>query len=132
VTSEQYSNPKVKDFYDLIAWQQSADLTVNIYQLTKSFPSKEKFSLIDQLRRASTSICANIAEGFGRFSYKDRIHFYHQSRGSLKEIQSFLLIAKKLGYTHSEDLIKQIWEQTKTVEKLINGLIKSSETLKKK
>ena len=66
---------KVESFEDLIVWQEAQDLAVYIYEITKSFPSDEVFAITNQLRRAANSISANIAEGFGRNTKKDKIHF---------------------------------------------------------
>lgn len=118
------SKPKVTDFYDLVAWQESIKLTTEIYKLCLNFPKTELFGIVDQLKRAVTSISANIAEGFGRFTYKDRLHFFYQSRGSLKEVQNFLLISKELGFINQSQ-ISIIWEKSKSCEMLLNGLIKS-------
>ena len=80
----------ITDFYQLKAWQENHQLVLSIYKITKTFPNEEKYGIIDQLRRASSSITANIAEGFGRFHYADKIRFYLQARGSLKEVENFI------------------------------------------
>lgn len=89
--------PEIKSFEDLEVWQLATDLAVSVYQITAYFPKDEKYGLIDQLRRAVTSIAANIAEGFGRYHYKDSVKFLYNARGSLFEVRSHLLLAKKLG-----------------------------------
>lgn len=129
MNSEPTNSIKITDFFQLNAWKISHELVIEIYKITKNFPPEEKYAIIDQMRRAVTSISANIAEGFGRFHYNDRIHFYHQSRGSVKEVQDFLLISKDLNYINAEQL-KPLWELSKSSEKLINGLIRSSETMR--
>lgn len=116
----------INDFYDLNAWKYAHQFVVKIYKNLSSIPKEEKFGIIDQLRRASSSISANIAEGFGRFHKKDKIHFYYQARGSLKEVQNFLLLSRDLKYIEKEN-IKELWIDSKTCEKLINGLIRSTE-----
>lgn len=73
---------EIKSFTDLDAWKVNYELVLKIYQVTKSFPKDERFGIVDQLRRAVSSITANIAEGWGRFHYADRIKFYYQARGS--------------------------------------------------
>ena len=114
------------EFFDLDCWKESHVLVIKVYQIVKKFPKEEKYGLVDQLRRASSSITANIAEGSGRYHYKDRIHFYYQSRGSLKEVQSFLILARDLRYIENE-CFNDLWSQAKKSEMLINGLIRSSE-----
>jgi four helix bundle protein len=119
---------KIKDFYQLDTWKESHKLVTLIYQLIKEFPAHEKYGLISQISRTAGSITANIAEGFGYFHYANKIRFYSQAKGSLKEIQNFILIAKDLNYW-SSSTAKKLWQQTKSCEKLINGLIRSTRKL---
>lgn len=115
---------KIKNFYDLEAWKKGHRLALEIYKITKDFPKEEKFGIIDQLRRAVSSITANIAEGFERYHFNDKVRFYYQARGSVAEVQSFLLLARDLGYIDAktcENLIKD----ADGARQLINGLIRS-------
>ncbi|MBT3538910.1 four helix bundle protein, partial [Candidatus Parcubacteria bacterium] len=80
-----------------------------------------------QLRRASSSITANIAEGFSRYHFKDKIRFYYHSRGSLAEVQNFLLLSKDLSYIDNK-LSEELFRKTIDVAKLVNGLIRSTES----
>lgn len=120
---------QVVDFYDLDAWQENHKLSLMIYKITKNFPKEEKYELTNQIRRAVASITANIAEGFGRYHFSDKVRFYHLARGSIKEVQSFLFLAKDLKYLAESDF-KKFWQQCKKGEQLINGLIKSAEKQK--
>ena len=104
----------VNNFYDLDAWQKSHKLVLEIYKLTRNFPKEELYGVISQLRRAVSSITANIAEGFARYHFKDKIRFYHQARGSAAEVQSFLLLAKDLEYISLEKC-KELMEQAKEI-----------------
>jgi len=79
----------------------------------------------------SSSVTANIAEGFARYYYKDKICFYYQARGSVAEVQNFLLLAKDLNYININKC-KELGEQANSAGKLINGLIKSTEKQFKK
>jgi len=79
---------KINDFYQLDTWKEGHKLALLIYKETKSFPKEEKCGATNQLRRAASSITANIAEGFGRYHYADKIRFYHQARGSVKEAKN--------------------------------------------
>lgn len=79
---------KIREFTDLKVWQEGHKLVLIIYKLTNEFPKEERYSLIDQLRRCVISITSNIAEGFGRHSYKEKIQFYYQSQGSLTELKT--------------------------------------------
>ena len=89
-------------FEKLQVWKEARILTVLIYELTEKFPDKEKFGLTNQMRRASVSIGANIAEGSSRFSAKEQAHFYSISYGSLMELMSHSFTALDLKYLHEE------------------------------
>ncbi len=116
---------KIQSFTDLRAWQEGHVLVLSIYSLTKSFPKEEQFGLTNQLRRAGVSLTSNIAEGFSRSTYKDKIHFYVMALGSLTEIQNQLIIAKDVEYLSDFDF-KKVSNHTIIVSKIMNGLIKKS------
>ena len=90
----------VRDFTDLETWQLARELRRDIYQVCKSFPREETFGLTSQIKRAAISVTANIAEGFGRFSYQENIQFSRQSRGSIYEVRDHLTagIGCRLSY----------------------------------
>lgn len=117
---------KINNFHDLDAWKKAHSLTLEIYKITKDFPKEEKYGITSQIRRAASSIGANIAEGFARYHFKDKIKFYYQARGSVAEVQNFLLLAKDLGLIE-EKICKNLGEKANDVRRLINGLIKSIE-----
>lgn len=119
---------KIKSFTDLNAWKEGHNLVLMIYQITKNFPKDELFGLVSQMRRCAISITSNIAEGFSRQSYKEKIQFYSMALGSTTELQNQLLIAKDVKYI-SCDKFQQIAQQTIKAHKLINGLIKSSKSI---
>ncbi len=112
---------KIKSFKDLFAWQEAHALALMIYKLTDTFPQKEIFGLVSQMRRCAVSISSNIAEGFSRSTSKDKAQFYSISYGSLNELSSQLLIAYDVGLVSDSDFQK-IDEQVNTVGKLLNGL----------
>src|SRR3989344_8805003 len=116
---------KIRSFTDLHVWQKGHELVLQIYKLTKAFPKGEFFGLVDQLRRAAVSLTSNIAEGFSRFSYKEKAQFYYMSLGSLTEIHNQLLIAKDLSYLPSEDF-KKLADLTVKINKMLNVLIKKT------
>ncbi len=119
------TNPsKIRSFTDLNAWKEAHRLALLIYKSTDNFPLNEKYSLIDQMRRAAVSISSNIAEGFSRQSNKEKLQFYYIAKGSLTELQNQLLLSKDINYI-SKELFKEAAEQTVLVDKLISGLIKS-------
>lgn len=119
---------KIKSFTDLNSWREGHQLVLEIYKITQNFPKEEQFGLTNQLRRAAVSITSNIAEGFSRTSYKEKIQFYATALGSLTEVQNQLLIAKDITYI-SKTEFGFIAEKTVIVNKLLNGLIKKSKTL---
>ena len=79
---------KIRSFTDLNAWKEGHKLVILVYKTTKDFPKKETYSLVDQMRRAATSVTSNIAEGFGRQTYKEKAQFYYQAQGSLVELKN--------------------------------------------
>src|SRR3989338_7285206 len=89
---------KIKSFTDLNAWREAHKLALMVYKATKDFPKEEIFGLVNQTRRAAVSINSNIAEGFSRQSYSEKIQFYSITQGSNTELQNQLLIAKDVGY----------------------------------
>lgn len=95
---------KIMRFEDMPVWQESQELAVLIYKATKQFPDEERFGITSQLRRASSSVSANIAEGFGRSSKKDTAHFYHIARGSLLETKNFVYLSARLSYINKKTL----------------------------
>ena len=117
---------KIQKFTDLIVWQEGHKLVIQIYKITKQFPREELYSIVDQMRRASSSITANIAEGFGRH-YKEKVQFYYLSKGSLLELKNFLIIAKDVDYL-SEANFNELMSQADRVDKLLQGIINKSKT----
>lgn len=97
------ANTKISSYKDLEIWQLAVNLTTKVYKLTSSFPSEEKYGLIAQIRDAAVSIAANIAESFGRYHYKDKANFIYNTRGSLLETESHLLISQALGFIQKKD-----------------------------
>lgn len=115
----------VKDFTDLEAWSQARELRKAVYELTNKFPAEERHVLTAQLRRAAISVTANVAEGFGRYSYKENMQFCRHARGSLHEVRDHLTTAFDAGYL-SKDEWRQLDELAQTVSKIINGYIRST------
>ena len=111
-------------FEKLNAWQESKKLVVDVYHLLDSFPNFEKYALCDQIRRAIVSVPSNIAEGSGRKSLKEQIHFLEISYGSLMETYNQLLIAIDLSYI-TEQSVEVIKPRIDNVAKMINGLSSS-------
>ena len=116
---------KITSFTNLDAWKEGHALALMIYKETEYFPKKETFGLVSQMRRSAVSVTSNVAEGFGRQSYKEKIQFYSITQGSVTELQSQLYIAKDVGFT-AEKIFHNIMEQSIKVHKIINGLIKGA------
>lgn len=110
-----------KTFKDLLVWQEAYKLSIAIYESTKQFPKDEIYGLTSQIRRASVSVCSNIAEGFGRAGMKEKDQFYAMANGSLTEVENQLLISKGIGYL-SEEKFSQLDGQCQLTHKLLNGL----------
>lgn len=118
---------KIETFTDLNVWKEGHELVIMVYKITKLFPREETYSLVDQMRRAAASITANIAEGFGRQTYKEKVQFYYLSKGSLSELKNFILIAKDIGYL-GQNQFKNLVDKSNTVGPLLQGLIRKSKT----
>ena len=99
-TMEEAMMP-VKDYRDLIVWQKAMDLVEAIYRTTAAFPREEIYGLTAQMRRAAVSIPSNIAEGNGRNTTRDYLHFLGMAYGSVKEVETQVLIAERLRYIDS-------------------------------
>ena len=115
---------KVYSFEKLEAWIFSKELTKQVYLLTKKFPNDELYGLTSQIRRASISICSNLAEGSGRTSKIDFARFIQIAYGSMMELLNQLIIAEELEYIQKDELVK-IREQIDQISIRLSGLRKS-------
>ena len=114
----------INSYKDLLIWQKGIDLAVDVYSLTGDFPEVEKFALSSQIKRAASSIPANIAEGYGRQSTKSYSQFVKISRGSLFELETHLILAERLNYIVKTELYNKIKDQIIEEGKMINSFIK--------
>jgi len=114
----------IKDFDDLQIYQLALDLAEWVYDITIVFPQDEKYNVTSQLRKAVTSIGANLAEGYGRFHYKENIQFCRNARGSLSETKHFMIFSKRRGYIMQETL-EEFLIKYKDLQVKINNYIKS-------
>lgn len=112
------------NFTDLNIWKESHSLSVEIYKITKTFPKSEIFGITSQIQRASTSVSANIAEGFGRKGNKEFIQFLFQAKGSLYETQNFLFLTKDLEYIPI-DKFTELSNKYEILAKMLNSFITS-------
>ncbi len=115
----------MSNFQELKVWQKAHQLVLEIYKTTKKFPSEEKFSLVDQIKRSSSSIPTNIVEGNERKTKNEFIQFLYISKGSCAETKYHLLLSKDLNYISDQDyekLNQQLTEISKMISSLINYL----------
>src|SRR6202166_175514 len=112
---------KVKSFEDLVVWQEAHKLTLEVYRLTSKFPGAEKYGIVSQLRRSSSAVPANIAEGFGRATTRELLRCLQIARGELEETRYFVLLSRDLGYVTAQDY-ESVGEHCNSVGRLINAL----------
>jgi four helix bundle protein len=114
----------LKSFRELEVWQRSHGMVLEVYRVTSSFPKDERFGIISQLRRAASSIPANIAEGFGRRSTKELLQCLAIANGSLEEVRYFILLSHDLGYLQNEPM-QSLNDQLDSVAQMIAALSRS-------
>ncbi len=110
----------MKSHKDLDAWKQGIELVETIYKTTEQFPSEEKYGLSNQLRRAAVSVPSNVAEGAARYSKKEFTQFLYVALGSVSEVETQIIIAKKLHYVAD---VEELERQIERVRKLLLGLV---------
>lgn len=120
------------DHKDLIVWQKAILLTQVIYSLTKQFPRDEVFGLTNQIRRAVISVPSNIAEGFNRGSDKEFIYFLKVAKGFAAEVETQLIISKKLNYINDDDVKPALDLYNEIVRMLGTLIIKIEKKLERK
>jgi len=121
---------RIRDFTDLQVWQLARELRKQVYVLTRGLPADEKYALAQQSRRAATSVTANIAEGFGHYSFQENIQFCRQARGSAYEIRDHLITALDQGYIGPE-AHASIDQLAQRVIQTLNGYIRSTQLRQK-
>jgi four helix bundle protein len=109
---------------DLKVWQESHEMVLRIYEVTAFFPKTEMYGLVDQLKRASYSVPANIVEGQSRNTTKDYLNFLFNARGSLEEIRYLLMLSKDLGFI-TKDRYADLENRYTIVSKMLNKMIGS-------
>ena len=119
----------VRDFKDLEVWRSARVLRVEIDKVAKLLPDFEKFGLATQLRRAATSVTANIAEGYGRFGYQENVQLCRQARGSVYELRDHLTTCVDEGYLDLAEA-KKLDGMAQRVAQMLNGYIRSTLALK--
>jgi len=125
------AGPPIKSYRDLRVWQESMTLAVECYQLTRAFPKEEMFGLSSQIRRSAASIPANIAEGHGRENTQSFIQYLRIAQGSLKELETHLLLAERVGLIVKENT-EAVLRRCEAIGKMIRLLIRALQQNAKK
>jgi four helix bundle protein len=123
VKREAYEVKMEKSHKKLDAWKLSMDLVIDVYRETDKFPNRERYGLIDQIRRATISIPSNIAEGAARHTKKEFINYLHIAQGSLSELDTQVELASRLNYLDGKSQ-NSLDEKMRRIDKLITGLIR--------
>ncbi|MGA2076582.1 MAG: four helix bundle protein [Terriglobia bacterium] len=122
---------RIRSYRDLQVWQLGMDLAEACYLLTKRFPKDELFGMTSQIRRAASSVPANIAEGYGRDSTGEYIQFLRVAQGSLKELETHLTLSRRVGLmaeSETEDVLEECDHLGRMLHRLIRALQRSSPT----
>ena len=117
----------LRSYRELVVWQKSMDLTVRIYSLTRSFPREERFGITSQMRRAASSIPANIAEGQARRTTGEFLQSLGVARGSLAELETFLTLSERLEMTSDKDS-QTLLSDCAEINKMLHALMRSLST----
>ena len=115
---------KIRNYQDLVAWRKAMELCESVYRSTEQMPREERYGLTSQVRRAAVSIPSNIAEGQGLGSDGQFLHHLHIAYGSLREVETQVILANRLRFVH-EDISRALMDQCGEVGRLLNGLMKS-------
>jgi four helix bundle protein len=117
---------EIQSYRDLKVWQTGMDLAEQCYLVTRNFPKEELYGMISQIRRSSASIPANIAEGHGQKTRKEHIQFLYIAQGSLKELETHLILSKRVKLS-SSNVINSLLNQCESVGRLLSALIRALE-----
>ncbi len=116
------------DFTHFDVWNKAMDLAVEVHRVTQGFPKEEMYGVTSQMRRAALSVAANIAEGYGRYTYADKMHKYVQARGELIELMTFVYYCYRVGYV-SEQEQTALLDRCQDIRMMLNALISKMNTL---
>jgi len=119
-----YRLTALKSYRDLEVWKRSIDLVEAIYRASSGFPAEEKFGLTSQIRRAAASVPANIAEGAARTGTREFLQFLSVASGSLAEVETFLILAARLGFLKAADL-ETLEARSSEIGRMLGGLKRS-------
>jgi four helix bundle protein len=113
---------RAKSFEDLLVWQKAHAYVLEIYRITKAFPKSELFGLTSQMRRAATSIPANIAEGFKKRTPREKVRILNMAQGSLEESRYYLILARDLSYAGTGEFRPKLEEVSRMLEAYIRAI----------
>lgn len=117
----------IRSYRDLDVWALGVELATLAYAIGRRLPKEERFGLTSQIQRAATSVPANIAEGHGRESTREFIRFLRVAQGSLKELETHLIVAERVGLVRDDDVSPAL-ELSSRLGRMIRGLIRSLES----
>jgi len=120
----------MKDFRKLSVWAKAHKLTLDVYRVTTDFPRQELYGITSQTRRASASVAANIAEGYGRGGDGEFRHFLNTAAGSAVELEYFLLLARDLGMLTADRYV-ELQEKVVEVQRMLSGLLRTVASARK-
>ena len=120
------SMEKTKSFSELIVWQKAHRFVLDVYSVSKAFPKDERFGLTDQIRRASVSIAAKIAEGYSKRGVKDKLRFFNMAEGSLSECKYYLILVEGLKYAAVKELAESLDEIHKLLRGYLRGIVRNA------
>lgn len=115
---------QIASYRDLLVWQQAMDLAVAIYDLSRDWPADERYGLTSQARRAAVSVAANISEGYGRESAGSHVNFLKMAQGSLKELETHILLAQRLKIVEDSSTSACL-DSCASVGRLLRALMRS-------
>jgi four helix bundle protein len=113
---------RAKSFEDLLVWQKAHAYVLEIYRITKAFPKSELFGLTSQMRRAATSIPANIAEGFKKRTPREKVRILNIAQGSVEESRYYLILARDLSYADTGEFLPKLEEVSRMLEAYIRAI----------
>jgi four helix bundle protein len=120
------SDESIKSYRDLRVWKEAMDLAVECYELTRGFPRQEAYGMTSQIRRAAAAVAANIAEGYGRNSAGQYVQFLRIAQGSLKELETHLILAERVGLL-AEMNARGSLDRADAIGRMLRSLAKSVE-----
>ena len=115
-----------KRFEDLLVWQKAHRFVLGVYELTRSFPREETYGLTSQFRRAAVSIPANVAEGFRKRGFADKLRFLNIAQGSAEECRYYLILSKDLGYGERPELTDLLADVGRLLVAYAKGILRNS------